>query len=278
VTKSVVNVDKDVTKTVAGYVVVGGKTLENGAIGVTQETVNFCARTVNAFAGANPLLRDDKLWDKLTSNPGETAWTALVYGTHTVDDYVQNHLVSDLEWLGDQIGKFLCDTPGLQSLEVLACSTALNAAACAATDGMAPHCANTVDQALVTTLLSTIKEASFDLVVSCAVYHVLKRTGMCGGIAYSLGYQLATNLMDDPYSSICSAAVSCSCDTDKCLFTCGYPVPAYCDAQGFKDDAKAIGDAITSVAKATLPPNTRTPTIPPSAAYNVPTSKTGAHF
>jgi hypothetical protein len=29
---------------------------------------------------------------------------------------------------------------------------------------MAPHCANTIDQALVTTLLSTIKETAFDMV------------------------------------------------------------------------------------------------------------------
>lgn len=278
VTKAVVNLGKDVTKTSNDYVVIGGETLADGAIGVTQETVNFCARTVDMFAGTSPLLRDDKLWEKLTSSPGETAWTALIHGTQTVDDYVEHHLVSDLEWLGDQLGKFLCDTPGIQTAEVILCSTALNAAACAATDGMAPHCANTVDQALVTTLLSTIKETAFDMVVSCAVYHVLKRTGMCGGIAYSLGYQLATNLMDDPYSSICTVAVSCSCDSDKCLFSCGYPVPAYCDAQGFQDDAKAIGDAITSVAKASLPPTTRQPTIPPSAAYNVPTSKSGGHF
>ncbi len=65
-------------------------------VGVTQETVNFCARTVDMFAGANPLLRDDKLWEKLTCNPGETAWTALIHGTQTADDYVEHHLISDI--------------------------------------------------------------------------------------------------------------------------------------------------------------------------------------
>jgi hypothetical protein len=256
VSKAVTNVGKDTAASGSKYVVIGGNKLKDGAIGVTQEAVSYCEKTVEILGGS-PLARDAKVWSVMSSGAAEDAWGYVLKGAGAVSTYVDKHLVTDLMWIGDQLGAFACSVPGLQEAQLKTCTIGLNAGNCINTFGMGPHCANQIDTNAVTTITSVINETAFDSVMSCSVYHVLKRTGMCSGLAYSLGLQLATLIIaepaTDPYASVCKLSLTCVCEPTTCPFTCNQKVPAYCDSSTFKTDSKRIGDAITTISTAKMP-------------------------
>lgn len=256
VSKSVTNTGKDTAASGAKYVMIGGKKLKDGAIGVTQEAVSFCEKTVETLSGS-ALTRDAKLWSAMSSGAAEDAWVYLLKGAGAVGTYVDRRLVADLMWLGDQLGAAVCGVPGLQEAQLKTCTLGLNAGNCINTFGMGPHCANQIDAKAVSTVTSVIDETAFDDVMSCSVYHVLKRTGMCAGMAYSLGLQLATLIIaeptTDPYASVCKLSLTCGCEPTACPVTCKQKVPAYCDSNTFEADAKRIGEAITTISKAKMP-------------------------
>jgi len=217
---------------------------------VVSETSKQAQSVKRVFSGA-VLPRSASFLNKMKnelSSGTMSSWKDLTNGFNSIDNYVDNQLVKDLEWLGDSLKDAwedgFCELPGGPAALTTVCAFALNAGVCTAMNGVAPYCGPS--QGLIKAVTDALSVATVRAALSCSSYHALKGSVKCKGIAMSAGDMMATSLIADPYTPVCSAGVQCSCGS--CPFQCSYSVNPICEGSQWKDAVKAIAKAVVELA------------------------------
>ncbi|GBG29300.1 Hypothetical Protein FCC1311_055222 [Hondaea fermentalgiana] len=222
-----------------------GKAISGVGKDISKAAKSAKSALSKAFKG-KWIKRDKSFWDKI-ENGGQDAWKGLVQGTGTIDNYMNNHFVDDLEWMGKQIAEaydVFCGIDVAVVAVIYACSIALNAALCAATSGCGPWCGP--DKKLIHKILEMVGVSVAYNLIKCGAYHSLKEIdGLCKGRAMGVADQLALSYLGDPFTPTCNTAVSCSCG--DCWWECSYEVHAVCQGNTWKQGVKAIADALASL-------------------------------
>jgi hypothetical protein len=218
---------------------------------VTSSIYNSCSAEVHATAkAANALLtQGTKLarpisqssWNAIASDATK-GWKTILYQVGSIESYVENDLIDDLEKIGDYIAnELICTDIGMPAT-TLTCAVALAAAVCAATEGAAPGCFPE-SMSLMEKVAATLGLAAMGLIFRCSYYYVLKNIpGLCDGMAYGIATQIGYAATSDPYSIACNSAVYCGCG--QCTYSCSYPGKETCEGSTYLNAMKDIGNAI----------------------------------
>ena len=174
---------------------------------------------------------------------GETIGAPIAQAVAAVNSYVDNQLVSDLTAAGNtiknQLANLVCDNTGGIFAVTVSCSLALAAAVCAATEGAAPGC---VDKSLelYEKLAIAIGLAAVAVIFRCTYFHILRQIpGLCEGRAYGIATHVANAVVADPYTSVCTLTIGCSCGPSSCTFECAND-PSVCYGSTYTDAFKAM--------------------------------------
>lgn len=174
---------------------------------------------------------------------------AITYTVDGINNYVENRLVDDLKMAAEELVKQLnnlaCVRDESRFALTLVCAYQVQAQICLNTGGAAPGCLPWWTF-LVKKILVAVGQVTFSFILRCTFYHIFKQLpGLCRGRAFGIAGTIANFAVADPYTSVCTIVIGCSCGLDTCTFACQneeQTAQCYGDtyADAFKDMLEAL--------------------------------------